>query len=125
VEIPLRCDVEFFGLLQEEVITLDALQAREQKAMTQKITELSKDMAQLTAPSKFSKTDMYRWRELLDIYLQAQVFFSTREQVSHAHKDSERLSFEFSEHLFHSFKDSRSLGSAADSSLPELFKKSE
>jgi E3 ubiquitin-protein ligase BAH len=80
VEIPLRFDVEFFGLLQEDVTTLDALQAREQKAMTEKITALSKDMANLTSPSKFTKTDMYRWRELFDIYLQAQIFFSTREQ---------------------------------------------
>lgn len=80
VEVPLKCDVEFFGLLQEDVTTLDALQAGEQKAMTQTITELSKDMTQLTSPSKFTKTDMYRWRELLDIYLQAQIFFSTREQ---------------------------------------------
>jgi len=27
----------------------------------------------------FQKTDMYRWRELIDIYLQAGVFFSTHE----------------------------------------------
>jgi E3 ubiquitin-protein ligase BAH len=27
----------------------------------------------------FHKTDMYRWRELIDVYLQAGVFFSTHE----------------------------------------------
>jgi E3 ubiquitin-protein ligase BAH len=28
---------------------------------------------------RFQKTDMYRWRELIDVYLQAGVFFSTHE----------------------------------------------
>ncbi|KAG0647184.1 putative RING finger [Hyphodiscus hymeniophilus] len=78
--ITLSCDAEFFRLLQKDVTSLDALQAREQKAMTEQITALSKDMTHLTSPSRLTKTDMYRWRELFDIYLQAQVFFSTREQ---------------------------------------------
>ena len=80
VSVPLTCDSEFFGLLQEDVQKLDKIQVDQQKALTQEVTALSKDMTQLTSPSKFSKTDMYRWRELFDIYLQAQIFFSTREQ---------------------------------------------
>jgi E3 ubiquitin-protein ligase BAH len=80
VEIPLTFDAQFFGLLQGDVSTLDALQSREQKAMAEEITELSKAITRLTEPSKFAKTDMYRWRALFDIYLQAAIFFSTREQ---------------------------------------------
>ena len=80
VEIPLSFDAKFFELLQRDLTTLDTLQAGEQKAMTEEITGLSKDIARLTAPSKFAKTDMYRWRALFDIYLQASIFFSTREQ---------------------------------------------
>ena len=80
VEIPLSFGAKFFELLQGDLTTLDALHAGEQKTMTEEITELSKDITRLTAPSKFAKTDMYRWRALFDIYLQASVFFSTREQ---------------------------------------------
>ncbi len=80
VEIPLRFDAEFFGLLQEDVATLETLRLHEQKALMEQINALSKDMTHLAAPSKFAKTDMYRWRELFDIYQQAQIFFSTREQ---------------------------------------------
>ena len=80
MDITLQFDAEFFGKLQEDVENLDALQAGEQKALTAEIASLSKDLTQLTSPSKFSKTDMYQWRDLFDIYLQAQVFFSTREK---------------------------------------------
>ena len=80
VEIPMTFDAQFFGLLQEDVFILDNIHMNEQKAMTEQIMALSKDMTLLTSPSKFRKTDMYRWRVLFDIYLQAQIFFSTREQ---------------------------------------------
>lgn len=80
IDIPLEFDTEFFGLLQDDVTSLDELQVEEQRAMTEQITELSKEMARLAAPSKFAKTDMYRWRALFDVYLQACIFFSTKEQ---------------------------------------------
>jgi hypothetical protein len=80
VEIPLEFDAEFFGLLQDDVTHLDGLQAEEQRAMTEQIMGLSKEMARLAAPSKFAKTDMYQWRALFDVYLQACIFFSTKEQ---------------------------------------------
>ena len=80
IEILLTFDAKFFELLQGDLTNLDELQAEEQKAMTEQITELSKEITRLTYPSKFAKTDMYRWRALFDIYLQACVFFSTREQ---------------------------------------------
>jgi E3 ubiquitin-protein ligase BAH len=47
--------------------------------MADEIVALSNEITLLTKPSKFSKTDMYRWRELFDIYLQAGIFFSTNE----------------------------------------------
>lgn len=79
VEIPLSFDAKFFELLQGDLITLDALQEGEQKAMTEQITALSKEIGHLSAPSRFAKTDMYQWRALFDIYLHACIFFSTRE----------------------------------------------
>lgn len=73
-------DAKFFELLQGDLTTLDELQAGEHKTMAEQIIELSKEITRLTAPTKFAKTDMYRWRALFDIYLQACIFFSTREQ---------------------------------------------
>jgi E3 ubiquitin-protein ligase BAH len=79
IEIPLTFDAEFFELLQDDVSHLDAIQAAERKTLTNDILELSKEITALVKPSRFNKTDMYVWRELFDIYLQAGVFFSTTE----------------------------------------------
>jgi E3 ubiquitin-protein ligase BAH len=87
VEVPLTFDVEFFELLQGDVTNLNMLQAGEQKRMTDEIVALSTEVTNLTKPSKFSKTDLYRWRELFDIYLQAGIFFSTHE-LDHGSRDS-------------------------------------
>lgn len=87
VEVPLTFDTEFFGLLQGDVTNLDTLQTGEQKAMTEEILALSNEITILTKPSRFSKTDLYSWRELFDIYLQAGIFFSTHE-VDHGSRSS-------------------------------------
>lgn len=87
VEVPLTFDAKFFQKLQEELESLDALQAANQKALEDEIAALSKEITQLAKPSKISKTDLYRWRELFDIYLQAMVFFSTKE-LDHGSRDS-------------------------------------
>ena len=87
VEVPLIFDAEFFELLQEDVINLNMLQASEQKGMNNEIVALSTEVINLTKPSKFSKTDLYRWRELFNIYLQASIFFSTHE-LDHGTRDS-------------------------------------
>jgi len=86
VEIPLTFDAKFFDLLLDDVNSLDALQAEEQKALGNEILALSKEVTAVTKPSKFKKTDMYRWRELIDIYLQAGIFFSTHE-IDHGKRD--------------------------------------
>jgi E3 ubiquitin-protein ligase BAH len=87
IEIPLTSDTEFFRLIQEDVANLDNLQTKEQKFMSDEIVELSKEVTVLAKPSKFSKTDMNRWRQIFDLYLQAGVFFSTNE-LDHGSRDS-------------------------------------
>ncbi len=80
VEIPLTFDAEFFGLLQDDVSTLHALQAVEERAMINEIGTLGSDVAKLATPrSRSGRTDLYPWREIFDLYLQAGVFFSTNE----------------------------------------------
>ena len=79
IEVPLTFDAEFFGLLKNDVLTLDAIQAKEQKALTEEIQALGNEVSKLAVPVKSNKTDLDRWREVFDLYLQAGVFFSTNE----------------------------------------------
>lgn len=79
VEVPLTFDAEFFGLLQSDVTALDTIQETEQQVLSNEIVALSTDIATITKPSKYTKSDLYRWRELFGIYLEASPFFSTRE----------------------------------------------
>ncbi|RDW73858.1 hypothetical protein BP5796_07300 [Coleophoma crateriformis] len=87
VEVPLTFDAEFFGLLQNDVTSFDSLQVKEHKVMTDAILDLSTKISCLTKPSKFGKSDLYRWRELFDIYVQAGIFFSTQE-LDHGRRTS-------------------------------------
>jgi E3 ubiquitin-protein ligase BAH len=57
VNVPLTFDAEFFNLLQGDVVVLDELQVKEQKALLDEISELSNSLTRLTAPSRFTKTD--------------------------------------------------------------------
>jgi E3 ubiquitin-protein ligase BAH len=79
IEIPLTFDAQFFELLHNDVSSLDAIRAEEEQTLTHDIHKLSKEISRLAKPTRFGKTDMYRWRELFDLYLQAAVFFSTQE----------------------------------------------
>ncbi|KAK1844085.1 ring-14 protein [Colletotrichum chrysophilum] len=88
IEVPLVFDSEFFDILQSDVNNLDALQAREEKAMVTEIIALRQDVSHLTKPSRLSKSDLARWRAIFELYLDAQVFFSTNEQ-DHGARDSQ------------------------------------
>ncbi|KAH6649667.1 SPX domain-containing protein [Chaetomium tenue] len=83
VKIPLNSDSRFFGLLQTDVTQLDTLQDEERQSMNDKIKILGTEIAGVAKPRKgvlnLSKSDLYRWREIFELYLAAQVFFSTYE----------------------------------------------
>ncbi|PNH42797.1 hypothetical protein VD0004_g4598 [Verticillium dahliae] len=91
LEVPLVFDGKFFDMLQSDVNGLDALQAREEVAMTKEIVALGQDVSQLTKPSRLSKSDLARWRTIFELYLEAQVFFSVYEQ-DHGTRDSHSAS---------------------------------
>ncbi|RKF60960.1 putative RING finger protein C6B12.07c [Golovinomyces cichoracearum] len=76
---PLIVNVEFFNILKKDVALLELLQSQEQESLGNQIEALSTAITNLAKPSKFRKTDMYRWRELFEIYLRAGVFFSNNE----------------------------------------------
>ncbi|KAK3384738.1 SPX domain-containing protein [Podospora didyma] len=83
VKIPLNADSRFFNMLQTEVSELDTLQSQERKAMNSGIHILGSEISEVAKPRKgllhLSKSDLYRWREIFELYLAAQVFFSTVE----------------------------------------------
>lgn len=79
MEVPLTFDAEFFEVLQSDVTNLDTIQENEQRVLIAEITALSTEITTITKPSKYSTTDMNRWRELFEIYLDASPFFSVRE----------------------------------------------
>ncbi|TDZ28742.1 Transcriptional regulator of form adherence 3 [Colletotrichum spinosum] len=88
IEVPLTFDNKFFEILQSDVNRLDSLQAQEEKAMVSQIVALGQHVSHLTKPSRLSKSDLARWRAIFELYLDAQVFFSTHEQ-DHGCRDSQ------------------------------------
>ena len=80
IEVPLVFDAEFFDILQSDVNNLDDLQAQEEKKMTEEIVALGKEVAQVAKPTRFSKSDLARWRHIFELYLDAEIFFATHEQ---------------------------------------------
>ena len=87
IEVPLVFDSEFFELLQKDVQELERLQAEERQKMTQEITELGKEVSRAAKPSRFSKNDMSTWRKIFELYLDAEVFFTTHER-DHGNRSS-------------------------------------
>ena len=81
IEIPLRSDSEFFHLLRDQVSALDTLQEREEVQATEEVADIGQIISTVVAPSaNTSRTDLYQWRDVLALYLQAKIFFSTNEQ---------------------------------------------
>lgn len=87
IEVPLVFDGEFFNILQSDVDSLDILQQREERSMEGDIAGLGKEVSAVTRPAKFSKSDLNRWREIFDLYVDAQIFFSSHE-IDHGSRSS-------------------------------------
>ncbi|XXH01153.1 Cystathionine gamma-synthase [Hypoxylon texense] len=81
LEVPLVFDGEFFDILQTDVSNLDALQEEEQDKLGKEIALLGQDINKATAPSKGRRArgDLETWRNIFELYLDARIFFSTRE----------------------------------------------
>lgn len=95
VEISLTADSEFFGLIHRDMAELERIGQAEQASITSDVVALGKEVEAVARPelkrpiwrsqkhkegviSKF-ESDLTTWREVFELYLDAQVFFSTRE----------------------------------------------
>ncbi|KAF9133960.1 hypothetical protein BGX30_012095 [Mortierella sp. GBA39] len=74
--IELTADTAFFDQLVEEVSQLSKLQQANKLEFESKVNDLSKILTVVSSP--YNK-DMYTWREILKIYLDAQVFVGDQE----------------------------------------------
>ncbi|KAG0217099.1 hypothetical protein BGX33_011436 [Mortierella sp. NVP41] len=74
--IELTADTAFFDQLGEEVSQLSKLQQANKREFESKVNDLSKILTVVSSP--YNK-DMYTWREILKIYLDAQVFVGDQE----------------------------------------------
>lgn len=88
-EVPLIYDGEFFNILLNNVIKLDTLQATEERTMSSEIVTLGHEIARLSKPRPVAKNDLKKWREIFQLYLDAGVFFSTRDE-DHGYRDNRR-----------------------------------
>ncbi|RYP92590.1 hypothetical protein DL770_001348 [Monosporascus sp. CRB-9-2] len=93
VEVPLVFDGEFFNILQTDVSNLDTLQEEEQKKLQEEVRNLGREVTKITAPSKGRKSrgDLEKWREIFELYVDARVFFSTRESDHGARTSAQAL----------------------------------
>lgn len=81
VEVPLRHDSEFFHLLNLELSGLQDLQSHERSELTKDICALGREISTSAVPvNGSSKFDFYTWREILGLYTDCAVFFSTNER---------------------------------------------
>lgn len=107
VEVSLTADSEFFGLIYRDMAELERIGHAEQVAITAEVVALGQEVSAVAQPERKKRnwfggsasekansnsnttttvahhkyaSDLTRWRELFELYLDAQVFFSTRER---------------------------------------------
>lgn len=88
VRVPLTADGEFFDVIQDDVTKLDVLHQEQNKSMKADVAALGVAVAAAARPHRFSQSDLNRWRAILERYVEAQLFFSTREADNHAPRTS-------------------------------------
>ena len=112
VQVPLTTDGDFFHVLEKEFTGLAALQTAERNKLTCDIQTVGSSVSKATNPdSKASCKDLARWRQLLECYVDARVFFATNER-DHGSRGSAEAAKKFalfvknanSAHLLEGFK---------------------
>ncbi|KAI1149725.1 RING-14 protein [Nemania diffusa] len=81
VEVPLVFDAEFFGILQADVSNIKTLEEEEQAKLEGQIVALGEELGKAVEPSRGrrAKADLDVWRQIFELYLDARIFFSSRE----------------------------------------------
>ncbi|KAL2404610.1 putative RING finger protein C6B12.07c [Exophiala dermatitidis] len=99
IEVPLTSDSEFFQILRRELADLDHLQQAEQTRLQDEIVSLGNELRVIkSSKSKRSKEEVEAWRKILELYNDAEVFYSSHEadagtrDAAHAQKQFQEFS---------------------------------
>lgn len=76
LEISLIQDSKFFQILYDEIEDLNQFQQERETELTSKVDTIAREISTLTSPN-LKKSDMYIWREIFQMYIESQIFFST------------------------------------------------
>ncbi|SCZ97246.1 BZ3500_MvSof-1268-A1-R1_Chr4-2g07085 [Microbotryum saponariae] len=79
VFIPLNKDNEFLGLLAKALASLAALQLAQKQNFTTAVELLAREVSAVSSPNR-PKSDLYIWREIFSLWVEAQIFESARER---------------------------------------------
>lgn len=87
IQIKLDSDVEFFGMLGDEVDRLDDLQSREKAMVMSNIEHLGSQVSRIVRPNNKGKSnaDLEAWRQLLRLYQDAGIFKPASEVQRRSH----------------------------------------
>lgn len=78
IVINLEYDSEFFALLNQALSALTELMAAEKAAFMAAVKELASIVTNTSSPSK-NKSDLYAWREVFSLWVEAEIFEGERE----------------------------------------------
>ncbi|RDW42168.1 SPX domain-domain-containing protein [Yarrowia lipolytica] len=79
--IQLQSDSEFFHMLMKELQDLDDLKSSLKKTFEAEVLDLAKEISTVASPGT-KKSDMYRWRQIFQLYIEAGIFFSDHEAMA-------------------------------------------
>ncbi|BGP51244.1 hypothetical protein JCM10450v2_007173 [Rhodotorula kratochvilovae] len=79
VFIPLNSDTEFLTLLASALNSLAELQLAQKRQFTEAVQLLAREVSAVSSPSR-PKTDLYIWREIFSLWVEAAIFESSRER---------------------------------------------
>ncbi|KAH3668402.1 hypothetical protein OGAPHI_002156 [Ogataea philodendri] len=77
--VSLHQDALFFQTLYEELEELSRFRDEREKEIVATVESLAAEIGKVGGPSR-RKSDMYLWREIFQLYIESEVFFSTRER---------------------------------------------
>ncbi|KAI1295016.1 RING-14 protein [Xylaria venustula] len=93
VEVPLVFDAEFFGILQADVSNIRTLEEEEQAKLEDQVVLLGEELGKAVEPSRGrrARADLDVWRQIFELYMDARIFFSSRESDHGARTSSQAV----------------------------------
>jgi hypothetical protein len=75
----LTSDTEFLTLLASALNSLATLQLAQKRQFTESVQMLAREVSAVSSPSR-PKSDLYIWREIFALWIEAEIFESSRER---------------------------------------------